>query len=160
MAEVSEIAPPHLTVAEMTLFNAKLKAEAVAISRPNEIVLGADTLVAVDGQPVGKPRDEKQAFAMLSCLSGRTHEVYSGVWLTRAARRQSRGFIEVSQVRFRQLTPAEIREYMRRIHVLDKAGAYAAQEDPMRIIAEIRGSRTNVIGLPMKGLARALRFFR
>ena len=160
VANARERVPPHLTVGETTLCNAKAKATAVAALHPDAVVLGADTLVAVDGEPLGKPRNMQSAIKMLERLSGRTHEVYSGVWLMRAARGQSGGFVEISRVRFRPLTSAEIREYTSRIHVLDKAGAYAAQEDPMQIIADIRGSRTNVIGLPMEALGKALKAFR
>jgi septum formation protein len=156
VADVVEVAPPHLSVAETTLFNAKAKASAVARLRPESVTVGADTLVALAGEPLGKPRDADDAFAMLTRLSGQEHEVFSGVWITHAASGRARGFIEVARVCFRKLEPSEIREYMQRIHVLDKAGAYAAQEDPMHIIRSISGSRTNVIGLPMEALAQAL----
>lgn len=156
-AQVEEKAPAHLTVREVVLFNAKLKAEDVARRRSaSALILGADTLVAFRGQPLGKPRDLDEAFEMLSRLSGQTHEVFSGLWLVQRSACLSRGFTEVSQVRFRALSTDEIRTYMRRINPLDKAGAYAAQEDPMRIIAEIRGSKTNVIGLPMRRLREQL----
>lgn len=155
-AQVEEIAPAHLTVGETVLWNAKAKAEEVARRIADRhggaLVIGADTLVALEGCALGKPRDLEEAFAMLSRLSGRTHEVFSGVWLARAGGGPGRGFVEISRVRFRALTPEEIRESMTRTDPLDKAGAYAAQHDPLGIIAEISGSRTNVIGLPMERL--------
>ena len=157
-ADVNEITPVHFTVSETVLFNAKVKAEEVAQRRSDALVIGADTLVALEGNALGKPRDLCEAFEMLSQLSGREHEVFSGVWLACLAGKQlSLGFVEVSRVRFRKLSAKEIREYMTRINPLDKAGAYAAQEDPMGIIAGIEGSRTNVIGLPMEALSAALR---
>lgn len=162
-AEVAEIAPAHLTVGETTLWNAKAKAMEVArrvrAARAGALVLGADTLVALDGEALGKPRDMEEAYAMLARLSGRTHQVCSGVWLMDAAARQTRGFVEISRVRFRKLRAEEIREALELSDPLDKAGAYAAQHDPLGIIAEITGSRTNVIGLPMETLRAELLAF-
>jgi len=158
-ADAEELMPRHLTVGETTLFNAKRKARVVARTEPESLVLAADTLVAFGGRILGKPRDLSEAFEMLSLLGGNTHEVFSGVWLVCTATRKICGFVEVSRVTFRKLTPAEIREYMRRIGPLDKAGAYAAQQNEMNVIASIQGSRTNVVGLPMEKLAMALRAF-
>lgn len=158
-AQVEEVMPDFLTVGETTLLNAKAKAGVVARAQPQALVLAADTLVSIDGMILGKPRDLDEAFEMLSRLSGRTHEVFSGVWLAHAAKRRMRGFVEVSRVRFRKLTPSKIRAYMERIHPLDKAGAYAAQTDEQDVIASIEGSRTNVVGLPMERLSEALRRF-
>ena len=156
-AEVEEVMPPHLTVAEITLYNAKQKALAVAESNPDSLVLGVDTLVALDGASLGKPADLDEAFAMLSRLAGRVHEVYSAVWATRASARISHALVEVSRVKFRPFDEGEIRQYMGRIHPLDKAGAYAAQDDsPDGIVECIEGSRTNVVGLPMEALGRML----
>lgn len=160
LADVQETAPAHLTVRETVLFNAKTKAENVASRHADSVVIGADTLVAIEGKPFGKPRDSDEAFAMLSRLSGQTHEVFSGVWIVCRTKSLARGFVETSHVRFRELSPDEIRAYMAQVHTLDKAGAYAAQEDPTGIIAEIHGSRSNVIGLPMETLRRTLREFR
>ena len=94
---------------------------------------------------------------MLSRLSGRIHEVYSGVWATRQSSNSHRGLVEVSRVKFHPFDETQIRRYMARIHPLDKAGAYAAQDDgPESIVESIEGSRTNVVGLPMKALATML----
>ena len=157
--EVAEIAPPHLTPGEIVLFNARWKAEAVAAERPDALVLGVDTLVACDGRVFGKPTDMDNALAMLERLNGRAHEVFSGVWLTRPARHQRRGLVEVTRVHFRQLSRTALREYLARISPLDKAGAYAAQDDNGELIERVEGSLTNVIGLPMEALAEALREF-
>lgn len=149
---VEETIPPHLTVRESVLLNARRKGAAVAALHPDACVVAADTLVALDGQPLGKPAGPRDARRMLAALSGRTHQVFSGVWLEHRAARGLAAFIEVSHVRFRALGEGEIDDYLRRVHVLDKAGAYAAQEDPIGLIAQIEGSRTNVIGLPMERL--------
>ena len=160
-SHTQEIAHEHFTVREIVLWNAKAKAEEVSRRRPDALVIGADTLVAIDGAPLGKPRDLNDAHAMLRRLNGRAHEVFSGVWLSWGTRQQALGFVQTSRVSFRELSEKEMRDYLRRIDPLDKAGAYAAQEenDATRIIAKIDGSRTNVIGLPMEMLKKALRIF-
>lgn len=158
-AEVAEVAPAHLTARETTLFNARAKSRFVAAAHPHALVLGADTLVAFEGEMLGKPASLAAAFAMAKRLSGRAHEVYSGVWLTHAESGCEHGFVELTRVYFRQLSDAQIRAYLARIEPLDKAGAYAAQVDRGEFIERVEGSFTNVIGLPMESLAEALRHF-
>lgn len=158
-AEVTEIAPPHLTAGEITLFNARSKAHAIARAHPRSLVVGVDTVVAFESEIFGKPANMDAAFAMLSRLNGRAHEVYSGVWLRHAATNRERGFIDITRVHFRQLTEPQLRAYLARIGPLDKAGAYAAQDDRGELIERIEGSMSNVIGLPMEALAEALREF-
>ena len=154
---VTEIAPAHLSPGETVLANARAKARAGLAETPDAIVLGVDTEVFFKGRVLGKPADMDAAFAMLSRLNGRTHEVYSGVWI--AGQGRERGFIEVTGVRFHRRTDAELRRYLARIHPLDKAGAYAAQEDRGEMIAGVGGSFSNVIGLPMERLREELREF-
>ena len=159
-ADVEETMPPGLTVGEITLFNARKKALAVAEKNPHALVLGVDTLVAFEDAVLGKPADMEEAFDMLCRLNGRIHEVHSGVWAARKATDTNRAFVEVSRVKFRTFTEAELHRYMERIHPLDKAGAYAAQDEhPEGIVESIEGSRTNVIGLPMEALAKMLEAF-
>jgi len=156
-ADVEEEMPLGLDVAEITLFNARQKALAVAALNPEALVIGVDTLVAFEGAILGKPSDMDEAFAMLCRLNGRIHEVHSAVWVTRQSTDTNRALVEVSRVKFRSLDESELRRYLARIHPLDKAGAYAAQdESPESIVECIEGSRTNVIGLPMEALARML----
>ena len=156
-ADIEEVMPPDLTVAEITLFNARQKAVHVAEQHPGELVIGVDTLVALDGVSLGKPADMDEAFAMLRRLNGRIHEVYSAIWMERKTPAASRALVEVSRVKFRQWDDDALRRYMERIHPLDKAGAYAAQDEgPESIVECIEGSRTNVIGLPMEALAKML----
>lgn len=158
-ADVTEIAPAHLSPGEITLSNARLKARCIAQQEPHGLVLGVDTLVAFEGEVLGKPADMEAAFAMVKRLNGHTHDVYSGVWLCHAESRRERGFIEVTRVHFRTLTDAQLRAYHARIGPLDKAGAYAAQDDRGELIDSIEGSFSNVIGLPMEALAVALEEF-
>lgn len=155
-AEIEEIAPPHLTPGEIVLANARRKAICVAARHPGALVVGADTLVALEGSVLGKPRDMEEALNMLARLNGRTHHVFTGVWLARRATGESRGFIEVSAVKFRRLSARGLRDYAARVQPLDKAGAYAAQQTEPRIIKSITGSVSNVIGLPMEALGAEL----
>jgi septum formation protein len=156
-AQIEEVTPEFLTVGEITLLNARRKARDVALTAPDELVLAADTLVALDGHIFGKPRDMDEAFEMLSRLNGRVHEVFSGVWLARG--KAERGFVEMSRVHFHRLSAEQLHRYLVRIGPLDKAGAYAAQDQSGEVIASVDGSLTNVIGLPMEALADALRAF-
>lgn len=158
-SDVEELTPGYLTVGESTLLNARLKAQAVAGRHPERVTLAADTLVAIDARILGKPRDLVDAQQMLERLQGRTHEVFSGVWLLHPASGRRFGFVEVSRVTFRPLATDEILDYMRVINPMDKAGAYAAQHDPVGVIRKIEGSRSNVIGLPMETLQRVLAGF-
>ena len=158
-ADVGEVAPGYFTAGEITLFNARAKANAVARAHPQSLVLGVDTVVAFEGEVFGKPADLKSALVMLRLLNGRTHEVYSGVWLRHAATARERYFTEITRVHFHRRTAAELGAYLARIGPLDKAGAYAAQEDRGEMIASVEGSFSNVIGLPMEALAEALREF-
>jgi septum formation protein len=153
-AEVTEVAPEHLTAGEIVLFNARLKAEAVARLHPQAWVLGVDTLVGFGGRIFGKPADMAEAQTMLAELNGRQHEVFSGVWLSCRERGRQRGLVEITRVRFHQLTPQQRLAYLRRIGPLDKAGAYAAQDDGGELIESFEGSFSNVIGLPMESFAR------
>jgi septum formation protein len=158
-AAIEETTPPHLTVGEITLWNARRKAGDVSRGFAEHVVLAADTLVSHHGKILGKPADLGEATEMLRALNGRTHQVFSGVWLSSRSGTQHYGFIEISRVRFRKLKEREIIDYLARINPLDKAGAYAAQDDPIGLIEEIEGSRSNVIGLPMETLATVLETF-
>ncbi len=152
---VDEIAPAHLSPGETVLANARAKARSVAKLRPEALVLGVDTEVFFEGRVLGKPADMPGAFEMLSRLNGRTHEVYSGVWL--AGPQGERGFVEVTRVHFHRRSDEELRRYLARIGPLDKAGAYAAQDDDGEMIERVEGSYSNVIGLPMETLNAVLK---
>lgn len=150
--DVEEIESPDLTGREVARWNAMLKARAVAARRGggDEIILAADTVVSHGGRNYGKPRDLEEAAHMLSELQGHTHQVFTGVCLARGA---SLDLFDVSTaVTFRPMDEAAIAAYLKLINPLDKAGAYAAQEHGERIIAEIDGSMTNVMGLPMEAV--------
>jgi len=148
-----------LTLRELTLWNAIRKGMAIAQTRPDAVVLAADTLVALDNRIIGKPADLSEAARMLRRLSGRTHEVCSSVAIYRQTSGRSDFFHDISRVRFRRLNERTIESYLAKVHALDKAGAYAAQGSGAEIIAKIEGSFTNVVGLPMEKTVVALAKF-
>jgi septum formation protein len=158
-ADIDETFVVDLTLGELTLFYARRKAAAVARIYPTAVVLAADTLVALDGDIMGKPRDLKHAAELLRRLSGRVHEVCTAVCIFHFARARSTSFQEITRVRFRRLNQDKIDKYISKVNPLDKAGAYAAQGRGAEIIARIDGSFTNVVGLPMERTIPALREF-
>ena len=127
---------------------ARRKALACARLRPGEIILAADTLVAIDGHPLGKPADEADACRMLRLLSGRWHQVYTGVCTVDRSGALHSG-IDASQVRFGEMTEADIRRYVATGEPMDKAGAYAFQGGAQAWIEEVRGTPSGIIGLPL-----------
>jgi len=154
--EVAEISSGPLTVREITCWNALRKGLAVARGRPNEVVLAADTLVALDHDVIGKPANVAEARLILRRLSGRKHTVVSGIFIGRLRSGRSETFSEMSHVVFKKLSDQMINDYLAKIDPLDKAGAYAAQGHGRDIIRRIVGSRSNVIGLPLEKTCAAL----
>jgi septum formation protein len=149
-SQIVETQADFLTPAERALFNAIRKAMAIAVEHPDDIVLSADTIVTLDGSVFGKPADLEEAFRMLKLLVGKTHEVITAVAVMHLNKKRTRVGTERTAVKFRSLADSEIREYLEITGPLDKAGAYAAQESPDRIIESVTGSFTNVVGLPME----------
>ena len=156
-AAVDESEAAWLSVRELTLLNAVRKSRAGRGPFPaRAVVLGVDTLVALDGRAFGKPRDRAEAAAMVARLSGRTHQVFTGVALYEPDQGRGTSFVEETRVTFLPLDAGQITAYHALINPLDKAGAYAAQEHGERIIARVEGSWTNVMGLPMERLGEVL----
>jgi septum formation protein len=133
---------------------ARQKAETVASAVPDAIVIGADTIVVIDGQVLGKPRDEPHAADMLRQLSGRTHEVMTAVAVARGTRVESE--VEVVSVTFRDLREDEIRAYIATREPMDKAGAYGIQGYGATIVERIAGDFFAVMGLSLGRLIRLL----
>ncbi len=121
------------------------------------LVLGADTAVVLDGQILGKPRDQADAEYMLACLSGRTHRVMSAVAVTDGQRLASR--LSVTAVSFRELRPGESTSYWQSGEPRDKAGAYAIQGCGALFVRELQGSYSGVVGLPLFETAELLEMF-
>ena len=140
------------------LENARLKAESIAAKNPRAIVIGADTVIRFGGETIGKPADLDDARAILAKLSGRTHDVVTGVCVRCLENDILVRFEEATHVTFRMLTPEAIEKYIKAVNVLDKAGAYAIQEHGDDIIQGIDGSLTNVIGLPVERLTETIRY--
>ena len=158
-SDVEESSDASQGLAALVLNNARAKATDIAAQFPNSIVLGADSLVWLDGAAIGKPSDIDEARHMLDRLSGRVHEVCTGVHLVRLDPHLQVEFHETTHVRFRPLDAAAIDAYLQRVDVLDKAGAYALQEHGDLIIESVEGSRSNVVGLPVERTLAALRRF-
>ena len=135
------------------------KARAVAARHPTGLVLGADTVVVIDGEPLGKPVDPADAAAMLRRLRGRVHEVMTGVGLIDARSRREAAETVTSRVSMRDYSEAEIARYVATGEPLDKAGAYAIQGIGSALVAGLEGSRSNVVGLPLAATAALLRRF-
>lgn len=133
---------------------AEAKAQAVAPLRPGALVIGADTVVALDGEQFAKPRDAADARRMLRTLSGRTHVVATGVCLLQP--KATMVFHDRTLVAFRELSEAEIADYVATGEPMDKAGAYAIQGGAAGFVARREGSESNVIGLPLEALEAAL----
>jgi septum formation protein len=140
---------------------AREKALAVFRGRPSDVVLGADTIVVVDDQILGKPRDEADAVRMLRLLSGRTHAVTTGVCLAGPQQGHETPFIDIrsetSSVTFTALNDSDTQFYVSTGEPLDKAGAYAIQGMASRWITRIEGDYSNVVGLPVALVWRMLK---
>ena len=143
--------PPREAVKELS----RRKALAAAQLHPGCVILAADTLVAVDDTALGKPHDEADAFRMLKSLSGRWHQVYTGVTVV-AGDGAVLSEVDGTDVHFEAMSDTAIRRYIATGEPMDKAGAYAVQGIAGLWINELRGSHTNVIGLPMALTRRLL----
>jgi septum formation protein len=136
---------------------AREKALAVFAQHPNDLILGADTVVVVEGEILGKPRDAADAVRMLRLLSGRKHEVVTGVCLAGAKLRTENTRSETTLVVMNALSDDDIRDYVASGEPMDKAGAYAIQGRASRWISRIEGDYFNVVGLPVALVWRMLR---
>lgn len=136
-------------------WNATLKATAVAATRPDAFVIGADTLVFIDDRPLGKPKDLDEAHEMLRTLSGRTHQVCTGVSIV-PPQGEPFSFHDITEVTFLPLDDAAIHDYFSHVNPLDKAGAYGIQESGEKIISAISGQFDTVMGLPVARVLAAL----
>ena len=136
--------PPREAVKELS----RRKALAAAARHPGKVILASDTLVAVDDVPLGKPADEADAFRMLRSLSDRWHQVYTGVSVV-DAQGHVHSAVDGTDVHFCEMSDEDIRRYIATGEPMDKAGAYAVQGAAGLWIDKLKGSHTNVIGLPL-----------
>ncbi len=134
----------------------KAKVVARQFRKHDALIIGSDTIVHVDGEIVGKPRDKKDAVRILKKLSGKTHKVYTGVSVINARTGKIVSGVDRTSVTFRKLTRKQIREYVATGEPLDKGGAYAIQMGAADFVEKVDGSYTNVVGLPLLVLQRLL----
>ena len=149
-AEVDELKNHPSGPESLVLENAKLKCQKVAEIYPDFWVLGADTLVALGNEVLGKPINIDEAKSMLMRLSSKTHCVYTGISLSHISNGINLSRTVATSVTFQELNETVIENYFRKVNPLDKAGAYAIQTCPEMIIQSYQGSLSNVIGLPQE----------
>ena len=160
-----EVIPSHIeengmdgeTPQEHAARLAQAKAREVGKQFKNRWILGADTIVFIDGEILGKPRDKAEAAAMLKKLSGREHTVLTGFFICHPELNRSASEVVESQVHIKELSDREIKGYIKTNEPFDKAGAYAVQGVGMFMIKKVFGSYTNVVGLPVCEVVEALR---
>ena len=159
LPSVDESYPDALQAGDIPLYISREKANAYReLIAPDELIITADTIVWLEGAILEKPHDDAEAVAMLHRLSGKTHEVFTGVTLT--TRHHQKSFVAESKVTFATLSDAEIEYYVAHYHPLDKAGAYGVQEWIGYVgVERIEGSFYNVMGLPIRRLYEALASF-
>ena len=148
-ANVDEDVAPHELPEAYVRRVAEAKARAISGREPGRLVLAADTAVVVDGEILGKPTGSEDAARMLRLLSGRTHQVVSGVCLLKDHERVVETVVEVSTVEFAALSAAQIAWYVGSGESMDKAGGYGIQGLASRFVTRIEGSYSNVVGLPI-----------
>lgn len=155
LKEIEEVYPPHLQSYEITNYLAQLKADAFNDLSENELLITSDTLVLLDQEVLGKPKNEAEAVQMLQKLSGKTHQVVTSVCCK--TQKKSDVIYDITQVTFSDLSIETIEYYVHNYHPLDKAGSYGIQDWIGLVgISKIEGSYTNVVGLPTEKLFQYL----
>ena len=157
--DTDELSSYH-SIEELPIINAQKKAQVVADDFPEAITIGADTIVVYDNQVIGKPRDKDDAVSILQKLVGNTHRVITGVAIICPAMKKIETFSVTSYVTFKKLSDDDIHRYIENIYVLDKAGAYAMQENHDLIVEKFEGSFDNIVGLPVKEVLECVKRFQ
>lgn len=156
VSDAEETVPDGTAPADVPVLLSRIKAQAVAADHPDSIVIGADTVVIIDNKILGKPADSSDAFRMLRMLSGREHQVVTGVTIVCEAKGISKSFSQTTSVRFYPLSDKEINEYIATGEPFDKAGAYGIQGAGGMLAETICGDYFNIVGLPAARLGREL----
>ncbi|ADU31335.1 Maf family protein [Evansella cellulosilytica] len=156
-SQVEEVIRNESTPEDIVISLARQKAEDVFFRNKNSVVLGSDTIVVIDGEVLGKPENEAMARHMLQRLSGRTHHVYTGVYMI--SEEQAEGFFVRSEVEFYTLTNEEIDTYIATGDPFDKAGSYGIQGVGAILVKKINGDFFAIMGLPIAKVVRALKKF-
>ncbi|MGJ7912297.1 Maf family protein [Neobacillus sp. LXY-1] len=154
-SEVDETFDPKLSPDEIVMELAERKAQAVFKQNNHAFVIGSDTIVVADNEVLGKPNDEAEAFEMLRTLSGKQHDVFTGVAILSPT--GTTRFYEKTEVWFWELTDEEIRSYVKSGEPLDKAGAYGIQQLGSMLVKKINGDYFAVVGLPLARTVRELK---
>lgn len=145
---VEEIYPFSLSKTEIPVYLAKLKAQPLLPNLTNELLIAADTIVWINGQVIGKPKDRNDAIAILKALSGNTHEVITGVYMWKDGKEKT--FYSTTAVTFKEIPIEAIESYIDKHQPMDKAGAYGIQDwIGFNFISQIEGCYYNVMGFPM-----------
>ncbi len=155
-ARVKEILPEKISPQDAVLLLSEQKADEIFASHKDDIIIAADTVVAIDGKILGKPKDTADAFAMLKTLSGRIHSVFTGVCIIYENGEREK-FFEETKVEFYELSDKEIFDYIETKEPMDKAGAYGIQKKGALLVKRIDGDYYNVMGLPVAKLSRVLK---
>lgn len=155
--DVEELDAKSIYLHSIALQNSEMKADAVARLYPDSVVIGADTVIEFNDFTIGKPRSAEHAEEILSSLSGQIHETVTGVSILSRKHNIRILFTDVSTVKFKSYGMDVIRDYMQKVHVLDKAGAYAIQEYGDMLVESVDGSISNIIGLPVERVVEALK---
>ena len=154
-ADVDETLPENIAPDKAVEYLSKIKAE--PFKNENDIVIGADTVVAIDGKILGKPKDKADAYNMLKMLSGKEHSVFTGVTVIGQSKADT--FSVETRVKFFDLTDDEINDYINTGEPFDKAGGYGIQGKGSLLVEKIDGDYFNVVGLPVSRLAKSLSTF-
>ncbi len=156
-ADVDETVDENETAENTVMMLSKKKADAVSSLYPGRVVIGADTIVVCDGRILGKPQNRTHAKEMLKSLSGRTHQVLTGVTITDSCKTET--FFVSSDVTFFELSDEEISAYAESGEPDDKAGAYGIQGKGSLLVEKISGDYFNIVGLPVSALNKKLKNF-
>jgi septum formation protein len=154
VSDAQELLPAGIAPEDAPAYLAGIKAQAVAAVHPDRVVVGADTVVILDGEILGKPRDRDDAVRMLQALSGKVHTVVTGCAVIINGKQTT--FSEITRVEFYPLSEREITEYIATGEPFDKAGAYGIQGKGSVLVKRIEGDFFNVMGLPVARLKREL----
>ena len=151
-----EILEPQLSPSEQTCHLARSKAQSVANQHPEDLIIGSDTVIEIDGKLLGKPANIKEAEAMLRELRGRVHQVHTGVALIQNASNISIDFVETAHVWITPFVEETLQTYLDTEESLGKAGAYSIQGDGAQLIEKIEGDFPTIVGLPLWRLGKFL----
>ncbi len=156
-ADIDETIPKNVSPPGASEYLARLKAERVSRDFPDEIVIGCDTTVVLEGEIFGKPADRNECFRFLAKLAGKTHQVITGCCIIYKNKNVS--FSEVTNVTFKNLSISEIEAYISTGEPFDKAGGYGIQGKGALLAEKVEGDFFNIVGLPVSKLAEELRNF-